>query len=419
MSDTGPRLPGPADRPTRRSSLPVIALVGTTGLSQLGNVLTAVAVPWFVLQMTGSAARTGVTGAVIVLPTIIAGIFGGALVDRLGHKRTSIVADLASGFTVAMIPLIHLTIGIEFWQLLVLMFMSALLDVPGGAARQSMAPEMAERAGYQLERVNSAFSSLSRGAQLVGPLLAGLLIATFGPSQVLWVNAATFAASAVVVAVAIPLTTQSQPAGLPASSYRSDLIDGFLFVWRDRVLLTLVGSAAALNFIANPLAAVVLPVYANDVFGSAARLGLMLAGFGGGALTGAVLYGMIGYRFPRRRMYVGSLLAATAPFGILAFTPDLAVTVAVLFVLGVAIGPGTPIFMTVLQERTPVEMRGRVFGLVTASVWIVLPLGMLLAGVLLEVFGLAVTLMLQTIAFVLLAIVVAAIPSLRGIERHP
>lgn len=394
---------------------PVIVLLSTTGLSQFGNVLTAVAVPWFVLQLTGSATRTGMVGAVIILPTIIAGILGGVLADRIGHKRMSVVSDVASGLAVATIPLIHLIVGIEFWQLLTLMFLSALLDVPGAAARQSMLPELAEKASYRLERANSVFSTVSRGAQLVGPLVAGLLIASVGPSQVLWFNAATFGVSALLVAVAIPLTS-SPRSGTPASSYRSDMIDGLRFVWHDGVLRALISSAAALNFIANPLAAVVLPVYANEVFGGATQLGIMLAGFGGGAVVGTLLYGMVGYRYLRRSVYTASLLAASLPFGILAFTPDVIFTVAALTMLGVAIGPGAPIFMTVLQERTPVEMRGRVFGLVSASVWIVLPLGMLLSGVLLERFGLTVTLLLQASAFFMLALSVALLPALREIE---
>src|SRR5215213_846482 len=109
--------------PSDRNRKPFIALLAADGISQTGNMLTMLAVPWFVLETTGSAAKTGLTAAIGAVAVVVAGVLGGALVDRLGHKRTSIISDLASGLTVALIPLLHLTIGLAFWQLLILMFL--------------------------------------------------------------------------------------------------------------------------------------------------------------------------------------------------------------------------------------------------------------------------------------------------------
>ncbi len=397
------------------SRFPLIALLSANAISLVGNMLTAVAVPWFVLETTGSAAKTGITGAVIVVPTIIAGIFGGAIVDRLGFKRMSVVSDLASGATVAMIPLLHTLTGITFWQLLALMFLSALLDVPGGTARQSMIPELAQAAGIRLERANSAYSSITRGAELAGPLLAGLLITTVGASNVLWIDAVTFVISAAIVAIAIPSvphTVEDERRG----SYLGDIIKGFRFLRRDHLLLTLLVIAATLNFVSNPLVSVVLPVYAREQFGSAASLGLMLAGFGAGALAGALLYGAVGHRLPRRTIFVGAFLGVAVPFGVLATLPGTATAVITLVVLGVITGPLSPLFVTVFQERTPAEMRGRIFGLVAASVWIVLPLGMLVAGLLLEKLGLRFTLIAEALTFLILAIIVLFHPTLRHMD---
>ena len=96
-----------------RASLPIHAMSGAAALSQVGNMLTFVAVPWFVLQTMGSAARTGIVGAAVALAAVLASLFGGPLVDRLGFKRTSVVSDLVSGLTVAAIPLLYLTVGLE------------------------------------------------------------------------------------------------------------------------------------------------------------------------------------------------------------------------------------------------------------------------------------------------------------------
>ena len=91
------------NKPINRT--PLFALFTANAISMVGNVLTMIAIPWFVLQTTGSATQTGITGFFSLLPVVIAGLFGGALVDRLGYKRTSIAADLASGLTTALIPI--------------------------------------------------------------------------------------------------------------------------------------------------------------------------------------------------------------------------------------------------------------------------------------------------------------------------
>ena len=120
-----------------KNNIPIYSLFTANAISLVGNVLSAIAIPWFVLQTTGSATRTGITGFFNILPVVLAGFFGGTLVDRLGYKRTSIIADLASGITVALIPLLYFTVGLEFWQLMVLVFFGALLDSPGSTARSA------------------------------------------------------------------------------------------------------------------------------------------------------------------------------------------------------------------------------------------------------------------------------------------
>ena len=108
--------------------LPLYSLFIANAISLIGNVFTRIAIPWFVLQTTGSAMQTGIMGFFTSLPVILAGFFGGTLIDRSGYKPTSVIADLASGVTTALIHLLYLTIGLEFWQLILLAFLGALLD---------------------------------------------------------------------------------------------------------------------------------------------------------------------------------------------------------------------------------------------------------------------------------------------------
>jgi MFS family permease len=161
-----------------KTRLPLFALLTANAVSMIGNVLTMIAIPWFVLQTTGSATQTGVTGFFSILPVVLAGLLGGALIDRAGYKRTSIIADLASGVTVALIPVMFFTVGLEFWQLMVLVFCGALLDAPGSTARAALIPELAALADMPIERATSLNHIVERTSRLIGAPLAGLLIAS-------------------------------------------------------------------------------------------------------------------------------------------------------------------------------------------------------------------------------------------------
>ena len=178
-----------------------------------GSTLTLIAVPWFVLQTTGSAAKTGLTGVFSALPFIVAGIFGGALVDRVGFKRMSVIGDITSGLTIALIPLLYHTVGLAFWQLLALTFLGNLFDTPGNTGRQSLVPDLAAMAGMRLERANAFVQSVPRVATLFGPPIAGVLIALIGASNVLWLDAATFAASALLIGAFVPPRAAAETGG--------------------------------------------------------------------------------------------------------------------------------------------------------------------------------------------------------------
>src|SRR5919106_3048782 len=131
---------------------PLYALFVADSISLVGNVVAQLAIPWFVLVTTGSAALTGLAVFFNFLPVVLAGFFGGVVVDRLGFRTTSVLADLASAGAVAAIPLLHSTVGIQLWQLLALVFVGALLDAPGATARAALFPDVVELARTPIER---------------------------------------------------------------------------------------------------------------------------------------------------------------------------------------------------------------------------------------------------------------------------
>jgi MFS family permease len=407
-----------AEHPTVSSSrnpIPMVALLGANGISMTGNTAALVAIPWFVLQTTGSAAKTGVTVFAGLLPVVLSGLFGGALVDRLGYRRTSIIGDVASAATVAAIPLMHLTVGLHFWQLVVLVFLGALLDAPGGTARTSLIPDVAARAGWSFERASGAMAVIERGSRLAGAPLAGLLIALIGATNVLWVDAASFIFSALAVAVGVPRPAirSRHRAG---SRYLLELAEGFRFLRGDRTLGALVMVVSLTNLL-DAISLVALPVYAIRVYGSPISLGLMVGAAGAGSVAGALAFAAFGDRLSRRAVFTWGFLFVTVWYPVAAIFPPLGVLVAVKALSGLASGPLNPVIDTVFFERVPDGMRGRVFGVTQATAWVAMPLGVLLAGPLVEALGLRVTLLAVFAGYLTVTVSARFLPSLRGLDR--
>jgi MFS family permease len=402
-----------------RRRVPLFALLTANGVSMVGNVLTMIAVPWFVLQTTASASMTGLTAFFTTLPAIIAAFFGGTLVDRTGYKRMSIIADVMSCVTVALIPLLYWLLGTNFafWQLLVLVFLGALLDAPGGTARLSLLPDVTKMAGMPLERANSAMLAIQRGSNLLGAPLAGFLIALLGASNVLWLDAASFAVSALIIAALVPQRRVERGVEERKTGYLEDLKEGLRLIRRDPLILTIVSTVMLTNFLDAPLFAVLMPVYVKQTFGNAINLGLVIASFGAGAMLGTILFGAIGHQMPRRLTFALSFILLGLQFFFLATLPPLGFIMLAFGMIGLASGPLNPIILTVVQERVPAQMRGRVFGTMTAGAYLAVPLGMLLTGYLVEWKGVRATLLVQAGCYLVITLSLLFNPALREMNK--
>lgn len=401
-----------------RNPIPLYSLFIANAISLVGNVFTAIAVPWFVLQTTGSATQTGITGFFTIMPVVLAGFLGGTLIDRLGYKRTSIISDLASGVTTALIPLLYLTVGLEFWQLIVLVFLGALLDTPGGTARAALLPELAELAGMPIERVTSLIHVIERGARLVGAPLAGLLIGVMGTANVLWLDAASFFVSAVIIAIVIAapkLAEKEEKSG----KYFDELKDGLRFIAHDQLILAIVVMVMLTNFFDAIFGGVVQPVYVKEVFGSALNLGLLIAANGGGAVIGGLIFAAVGHRLPRHATFVAAFVLTGFKFWVYLLHPPIYVLIASVLFTSIGAGPLNPIIGAVEFERIPPNMRGRVFGAVTAGAWIAMPLGMLLGGILTDQFGTSPMLIALGITYLITTLSMAFIPAMKEMNRKP
>jgi MFS family permease len=406
-----------APESTSKKRLPFFALLTANAISMIGNMLTMIAIPWFVLQTTGSATQTGITGFFSILPVVLAGLLGGTLIDRLGYKRTSIIADLASGLTVALIPLMYFTVGLEFWQLMVLVFLGALLDAPGSTARAALIPELAALADMPIERATALNHIVERTSRLLGAPLAGLLIVVMSTANVLWLDALSFFISAIMVGVLIKAPRIKSPE-TARGNYADELRDGLKFLRRDHLLLALMFTIMLTNGLDAAYSGVVRPVYVNQVWGSAFDLGLLIAVNAAGAVLGAVVYSAIGHRLPRHATFVTMFMLTGLRFWIMALYPSLAVVLIFTFISSLGAGPLNPIIDAVEYERIPPHMRGRVFGVITAGAWAAMPLGVLLGGLLTDRLGVQVMLILLGATYFMTTLSMAFIPAMRQMDRR-
>ena len=385
-------------------------LLAGDAVSMTGTSMTTIAVPWFVLTTTGSAERAGVAAFVSLLPIVIAAIFGGAIVDRVGYRRSSVACDLASGLMTAAIPVLFLTVGLGFAPLLALLFCRWLLASPGEAARRALLPALAGAGAVRMERAAAGFDAVSRGARMVGVLIAGVLIAVFGatrlgPLALLFADATTFFVSALLIGCGVP---RLRPAAAPGDGHDHDrylarLREGMVCLWREPMLRALSLMILVTNMLSAGWAQVLLPVYTREVLGDPRALGLLLGLSGAGAMVGALVYGVVGARLSRWKTFACCFFVGTVPAALVfAAQAPLPMLLGVQALSGLAGGALNPLIGVVEFERIPERLRARVMGAGDAGAFAGMPVGGLLAGGLAGSIGLTATML--TVAGIYLAV---------------
>ncbi|WP_338054295.1 MFS transporter [Streptomyces spiramenti] len=187
-----------------RELRPLVGLLAALTVALTGTRVSAIAIPWFVLVTTGSAAQTGLVVFCEMAPYVLAKAMSGPVLDRTGSRRISWTTDVASALTVALIPLLHFAGALPFWGLLALVALAGAARGPGDLAKQIMVPEAADRSGVVLERATGLAGMVERLASTVGPFAGGVLIAVTSPLVGVLVNAVCFALGALIVVTVLP-----------------------------------------------------------------------------------------------------------------------------------------------------------------------------------------------------------------------
>ncbi|MFJ2581771.1 MFS transporter [Kitasatospora aureofaciens] len=403
---------------SRTGRTPVISLLVANYLSWIGNTMTLVAVPLYVLDVSGSALQAGAAGFANALPMVIAGLVGGVVVDRIGPRATSVYADLAAGVFMAAVPLLDSTLGLSMPLLMALLFLRTLADAPGAAARLTLLPSVLETARVRPETGNSLFHSAQRVALVAGPPAAALMVAALGPAPVLYVDAATFLVSALLIRVAVP------PGGgasteRPLAGFWQEVREGQRFILRTPVLAAIISVVVVTNFVDDAFTPVLLPVYSEQILHDARLVGLLLAANGVGAVLGSFLYVPASRRLLANRYttFIGAFALIALARLVMVARPGLWPVAGLVFLIGLASGPLNPLITTVIQRDTPPELLGRVFGAVMAMAFAAAPVGIFTGGWLVSTVGLQRTLAVFAGVYLLLILYATTNRPLRALRE--
>ena len=381
-------------------------------VSNTGTWMQRVAQDWLVLELAhGSGTALGITTGLQFLPMLLFGLWGGVIADRYPKRRVLMITQTAMGLLALILGLLAITGTAQVWHVYLLAFGLGLATVIDNPSRQSFVVEMVGR--RDLPNAIALNSATFNGARLVGPAVAGLLIAMLGTGPVFLLNAASF--GAVLLGLYAMRPSELHPSE-PVKRAKGQLREGLRYVRgrRDLVLvLALVGLVATfgMNF------QITTALVARQVFHSgASAFGLASSMLALGALTGALLAARRASR-PRMRLLVGAAVLFGALEMLTGMMPFYWSFLVLLVPTGIVLMTFTTAANSTLQLTVAPEMRGRVMALYMFVFLGTNPLGAPTVGWMAEQFGPRMSIILGGLVSMLAASAVALLAVPRGALR--
>lgn len=351
--------------------------------------MQSVAESWLVYRLTGSAALLGVAAFASQIPVFLFATVGGAVADRTNRHHIIVVTQTLSMIMPLVLAALTLTGHVKVWHVFTLASLLGLVNAFDIPARQSFMMEMVGR--EDLTNAIALNSSMVNGARVVGPALAGLLVAAVGEGWCFFINGVSY------LAVITGLLLMKLPARQilhARGSALQEAVAGFRFAGRTtpiRAVLLLVGIVS----LAGMPYAVLMPVFANSILGGGARtLGLLMGASGLGAFAGAVA---LTTRKSARGLGRWAAFAGLGfGFTLMAFAESrvLWLSVVLLIAAGAAMMVQMASCNTLIQAMVPDQLRGRVMALFSMMFMGMSPIGSILAGWLAERIGAPTTVVL-------------------------
>jgi len=352
-----------------------------------------ITIPWLILEETGSPAFAGLVAAVSALPGLLISPIGGWLVDHIGRRTVSIGADLLSAVAVVAFPIVALTSGLNSATIFIIAVIGAVFDPAGYTARKTLLADVAKASDIELDRLNGVHEGFMGVAWVFGPAVGASLISTVGAVNSFWIAGGLFIFAALTIAFLrvgnLGKDARDLAEEMGEKTNRSIHV-GFQVLWNDKLLRTLTISILIIAAVYLPTETVVLSTYFEDL-GQPASLGIVISALAAGYAVGSFGYGWISARLKRKNLVRTTFIGVALSIVPMAFLPPLPILAMAGFFLGLFWGPFTPLVSTLIQQRVPADQQGRVFGVQTAVFYAAPPLGMVLAGLSVESFGVRTT----------------------------
>ncbi|RNL40299.1 MFS transporter [Slackia equolifaciens] len=394
----------------------------SSALSLLGNSVAGVILPLVLLATTGDPLAAGALALITMIPQALAGVAGGALVDRLNRCDVSVVSDLISAASVAMLPVIDATVGLNFGWFVLFGLLGAVGDVPGMTARDSLLPAVCERDGVSMQRFVGLQQSVESLMTIVGPAVAALCMGLAGATNALVITACTSAAAAFITLTVprgvgkvpsrenrephpVRMALRSTKDGLRTLFAGSPVIrmsvllsmcvrmalrstkDGLrtLFAGSPVIRMSVLLSMCVLMVIGG-YQGLILPVHFT-LGDRADLLGYVLTVMSAGVLAASLIYAKLASKLSNRTWYSLSLVGMMAGIAIMATLPSYPVLLAGAALLGFASGPLSALLNFKVFDLIPDEVRGATLGTQNALMLVVAPVAVFIASVLVAWLG--------------------------------
>jgi MFS family permease len=388
---------------------------GGQSISLVGTWMQQIAINWLVYRLTNSALLLGVVGFTSRIATFLLASLAGVLADRWNRHRVLVITQTLSMIQAMVLAVLVLTGTIAVWHIIVLSLLLGLINALDIPTRQSFIVDMIEKR-EDLGNAIALNSSMANGARLIGPSVAGILIATLGEGMCFLLNGLSFIA-VVVALLAMKITPKNRE--IQNSHVLRGLKEGYSYAFGFAPIRSVLLLLALVSLMGMPFT-VLMPIFAEKILqGGPKTLGFLLGATGVGAIAGSI------YLASRKSVVgLGRIVVISSNLfgiGLVAFSLSRVFWLSLLIML--VIGFGMMVQMassnTILQTLVEEEKRGRIMSFYTMAFMGMVPFGSLLAGSLANMIGAPNTVMMGGIACILGSVLFAKkLPTLREMV-HP
>jgi MFS family permease len=358
-------------------------------LSHLGDNIFRVALVWLIVTETNSAQATALVFMAFFIPNILVSLFAGATVDRFSRKGVILASDGVRALMTVLLAVLVITDQVELWSVLCIYVFFGIADAFFQPAYTVIINELVDR---DIRASANSMNGISRQIGVIlGPALGAMLVETVGTAKTFLIDALCLAGSLLSIAMIRyrPLAEKGE-GGTSSRSYLLEIREGLKYTFSVSWLWITIIVAALSNAATNGVFNVALPFLVKETLGSGAGiLGLVFTLYGVGAVLGGLFMGSINFQKIRRLGVTIYLLASSMGVAILTMGafPALTVLIMMAVLFGFCLECFGVVWITLLQERVPSHLLGRVSSVDTLGSFSVIPIGLALAGMAVSAIG--------------------------------